>query len=72
MVQEFINDIMFLRLFLGHRFDIPKGKRRFSVKSKVSVVSAGSSRKSSVLPQSFPIYGYKKVFDHSPHKVKLY
>uniref|UniRef100_A0A1B6DDV8 Anion exchange protein n=1 Tax=Clastoptera arizonana TaxID=38151 RepID=A0A1B6DDV8_9HEMI len=54
----------------SHRFDIPRDKRRFSVKSKISVVSMGSSsRKSSVAPQGLPIFGYKKAFDHSPHKV---
>lgn len=64
MLQEVDQDDL-----ASHRFDIPKGKRRFSVKSKVSVVSACSSRKSSVVPQALQIYGYKKAFDHSPHKI---
>ncbi|XP_046676842.1 band 3 anion transport protein isoform X2 [Homalodisca vitripennis] len=53
----------------SHRFDVPKGKRRFSVRSKVSSVSIGDSRKSSMVPQTLPFYSYKKSFDHSPHKV---
>ncbi|XP_054277122.1 band 3 anion transport protein isoform X2 [Macrosteles quadrilineatus] len=54
----------------SHRFDVPRGIRRFSVKSRVSMASIGdTSRKSSMIPQTLPFYSYKKSFDHSPHKV---
>lgn len=43
---------------VSHRFDISKGKRRYSVKPK------DSSRKDSA-----PLVGQKKLFDHSPHEV---
>ncbi|CAH1395181.1 unnamed protein product [Nezara viridula] len=43
---------------VSHRFDISKGKRRYSVKPK------DSSRKDSA-----PLVGQKKMFDHSPHEV---
>ncbi|XP_014270273.1 band 3 anion transport protein isoform X3 [Halyomorpha halys] len=43
---------------VSHRFDISKGKRRFSVKPK------DASRKDSA-----PLVGQKKMFDHSPHEV---
>lgn len=68
---EINHSVVFLFVFSGHRFDIPKGKRRFNTKSKASIVSAGPGSKSSTSSQPLPIYSYKKVFDHSPHKVNF-
>ncbi|XP_039286283.1 anion exchange protein 2 isoform X2 [Nilaparvata lugens] len=50
----------------SHRFDEPRGKRRFSTKSKNSIPSL-STRRDTGASIHHPLY--KKIFDHSPHEV---
>lgn len=57
-------------LFIGHRFDCARDKRRFSTKSTISSVLNKRGNESSII-SSLPIKIYKKSFDHSPHEVSM-
>lgn len=60
MLNFFKLVILKIIYFSGHRFDISKGKRRYSVRPK-------EGRKESAVT----IVGPKKSYDHSPHEVKF-
>ncbi|XP_075230132.1 anion exchange protein Ae2 isoform X2 [Lycorma delicatula] len=65
MLQEVDKDDL-----TSHRFDEPRGKRRYSAKSKApSISSRRDTGTAASLYPGLPIFGYKKTFDHSPHEV---
>jgi hypothetical protein len=63
---------LFLLLFVGHRYDCNKEKRRFSSKNKSSFLVPYAGDIEGTLVAGLPINVIKKYVDHSPHAVRYY